>query len=70
MEKQLEDFIIQNWEKTELGKKYDLDVRILEVQARVRKLFMHYPNPKCYRLELSLKNRSVWKLCTPRTTAN
>lgn len=24
MEKQLEDFIIQNWEKTELGKKYDL----------------------------------------------
>lgn len=24
MEKQLEDFIIQNWDKTELGKKYDL----------------------------------------------
>lgn len=24
MEKQLEDFIIDNWEKTELGKKYDL----------------------------------------------
>jgi restriction system protein len=24
MEKQLEDFIIHNWEKTELGKKYDL----------------------------------------------
>lgn len=26
MEKQLEDFLIQNWEKTELGKKYDLIV--------------------------------------------
>jgi restriction system protein len=24
MEKQLEDFIISNWDKTELGKKYDL----------------------------------------------
>ena len=24
MEKQLEDFIIENWEKTEFGKKYDL----------------------------------------------
>ena len=24
MEKQLEDFIISNWEKTEFGQKYDL----------------------------------------------
>ena len=24
MEKQLEDFIIENWDKTEFGKKYDL----------------------------------------------
>jgi restriction system protein len=24
MESQLEDFLIENWEKTELGKKYDL----------------------------------------------
>ena len=26
MEKQLEDFIIANWDQTEFGKKYDLNV--------------------------------------------
>lgn len=31
MEKQLEDFIIHNWEKTELGKKYDLIIEDGEI---------------------------------------
>ena len=34
MEKQLEDFLINNWEKTELGKKYSLIVEDGEVVSR------------------------------------
>ena len=34
MESQLEDFIIQNWNESEFGKKYDLIIEDGELQSR------------------------------------
>jgi len=55
MEKQLEDFIVQNWDKTELGKKFDLiiedgelvsqqyrtDIGSIDILARDKKTRSH-----------------------------
>ncbi len=48
MEKQLEDFIVDNWNETDLGKKYDLidqqyrtDVGIIDILATDKKTKSH-----------------------------
>ena len=48
MEKQLEDFIVDNWNETDLGKKYDLidqqyktDVGIIDILATDKKTMSH-----------------------------
>ncbi len=40
MEKQLEDFLIQNWDKTELGKKYDLIIEDGELISQQFKTYI------------------------------
>jgi restriction system protein len=60
MEKQLEDFIIHNWDNTELGKKYNL---IIEDGELLSQQYRTDIGP----IDILAKDKKNWIICSYRT---